>query len=206
MKTPGRGRRSWLMMVTTLALCACAPASVESTATSTPPATVSTSGRPAAPEGFSWKEIPDIKASFLMPEGWHYTEAVKGNTFGFYMTRENFLDGGTFDTGLTVNVIRGDGSTDPVDGARRFVERMLERNEELESWEIGSGGFKGFGCRTRTPAEAENGSRIMHTLAMGNASTGTVYLMWFESREETWPDAWKIGEKVLDQFVLDEGY
>ena len=35
---------------------------------------------PDTPNGFSWKQVPQIKAAFVVPDGWHFLEETKGKT------------------------------------------------------------------------------------------------------------------------------
>ena len=59
---------------------------------------------PPAPKGFAWKRIESVKATFLVPEGWHFKEETKDGTRAFFITKEDIHKNGTFEIGLSVNV------------------------------------------------------------------------------------------------------
>jgi hypothetical protein len=62
--------------------------------------------QPAPPPGFTWQEIPELKAAFLRPTGWFFKREEVNGTLAYYITRESIENGGAFQTGLTVNVFR----------------------------------------------------------------------------------------------------
>ena len=95
---------------------------------------------PAPPTGFSWREVPEIKAAFLMPSGWQFKRQAQGNTLALLITQGDIDKDGRFNTGLTINVLRNakpgtaveyadaftaSSSTTPVMGMSR---RMLTSN------------------------------------------------------------------------------
>jgi hypothetical protein len=43
-----------------------------------------------------------------------------------------------------------------------------------------------------------------HLLAVGNSRTNTLYIVLFESPDASWDDAWKKGEVMLGNFLLDD--
>ena len=45
---------------------------------------------------------------------------------------------------------------------------------------------------------------IEHVLAIGNSRTNTLYFIQFESPEATWDEAWRKGEVMLKDFLLDD--
>jgi len=82
---------------------------------------------------------------------------------------------------------------------------MVKQNDVLEEpFEAGGGKLKGYGCRVRVVSEA--GSLVMQYLVIGNVDTGTLYVMYFESPESGWEQAWAIAEPILTLFVLSDEY
>src|SRR5258708_207703 len=60
---------------------------------------------PKRPAGFSWQEIPELKAAFLKPDGWYFKREDQKGTLAYFITKENIdQNRGQFETGLTVNV------------------------------------------------------------------------------------------------------
>jgi hypothetical protein len=161
---------------------------------------------PEPPDGFTWKRIPEIKASFLMPAGWHFKREKQKGILAYFITAEDFDKVGRFDTGLSLNVRRNLKSTNAVEYAKSFIAQMGKDNEVVRSWETEMGLLHGYGCLTRNAGKAEEPTIMMHTLAIGNAKTNTLYVLWFESLEPEWDKAWTKGERILKLFVLDDEF
>jgi hypothetical protein len=45
---------------------------------------------------------------------------------------------------------------------------------------------------------------VIHTLAVANPKTNTLYLIIFESLEPEWDKAWKIGKPIMDMLALED--
>jgi len=155
---------------------------------------------PTPPEGFSWQEIPELKAAFLKPAGWHFKREEQKGTLAYFITKENIEKTGEFQTGLTVNVFKNRKKS-AVEQARDIVDRIAA-DKHGEKWGKDVGPFREFGCRTKDTDAS--GTIIMQTLSVANPKTNTLYLFIFESPESDWEKAWKIGEKIMDQLALDD--
>src|SRR5438552_2415406 len=59
---------------------------------------------PPAPAGFSWQEVPELKAAFLKPKGWFFKQEKQKGTLAYSITKEDISKGGEFQIGLTLNV------------------------------------------------------------------------------------------------------
>lgn len=159
---------------------------------------------PEAPDGFEWKRIKRAKMAFLVPDGWHFKSVEQGKALAYFITKENIDDVGRFETGLSININRRLEGVDAVAYAREFVAGMIAENTRIDDWTTDSGVLKGFGCLTRNAVEGEDVSIVMHTLAIGNEETNTLYILFFESLAEEWDRAWEIGERMLRMFVIDD--
>lgn len=159
---------------------------------------------PEEPAGFKWKKFEEIKAALLVPDGWYFKQVQQEDTVAYFITKENIDEVGRFDTGLSMNVIRGRDDLNAVLYAEEFIETMAAQNELVREWTTGAGLLKGFGCLTRNAVEGEDVSIMMHTLAIGNEETNTLYILFFESLEEEWDQAWKYGEQILRMFLMDD--
>ena len=157
---------------------------------------------PPAPAGFAWKRMESIKASFLVPDGWFFKEETKDGTRAFFITQEDIDKTGEFQTGLTINVQTLKKDPAP-ERAREFIAGMAITGQVQDAWQTEVGVLKGYGCRTRRVDEGQP-PLIMHSLAIGNSRTNTLYLIFFESPEPTWDAAWKKGEVILEFFLLDD--
>jgi len=157
---------------------------------------------PPAPKGYAWKRIESVKASFLVPEGWHFKEETKDGTRAFFITKEDIDQNGSFETGLSVNVQTL--KKDPAqERAAAFVGEIATSHEVLDFWGTETGVMKGYACRVRR-VSPEHPPLIIDVLAIGNSRTNTLYLIFFESPEASWETAWKQGEPILTTFLLDD--
>jgi hypothetical protein len=160
-----------------------------------------------APAGFTWQALPDIKAAMPLPEGWYYkAEGQKGATT-YYLTREEIGESGEFQTGASLNVVR---KVKAKTGrqAPDYAELLMMRTgfgkgqQQLEKTSSADGPFYKRTVRYReSPPEAE--TRIVYHMALANAKTDTLYLLTFESAEKDWAEAWKLGERMIKDWVLD---
>ena len=157
---------------------------------------------PPAPEGFSWKRVESVKASFLMPDGWHFKQEEQQGTRAFFITLEDIDKAGRFETGLSVNVQKFKRDKAP-ERAAQFILGMMQGHEVLNQWAKEAGVMKIFGCRVRE-TEKDHPPLILHVLALGNERTNTLYLVMFESPESSWDAAWAKGRVMVEKFLLDD--
>ncbi len=159
---------------------------------------------PTAPQGFFWKRIDEIKAAFLMPDGWYFKRETQKNTLAYFITQENIDKQGLLETGLTVNLIRRLTAVSAHTYARQFISKFTSENQVIHTWELGTGVLKGYGCQIKIPASKDRPVIMMHNLAIANIRTNTLYLLMFESPENKWPTAWEKGKVIMDVFALDD--
>ena len=169
-------------------------------------ATLAAQDPPPAPEGFTWKKLDAIKASFLMPNGWHFKAETHGATLAYFLSEESIDAKAEFETGLTLNVfhLRQDKAQERAVGVLAEYAQA-PGNELVEAWEAGTGVVKGVGGRIR---KVEKGypPLMLVVVAIGNSRTNALYVLIFESPESRWKQAWEKGEKMLDLFLLDDEY
>lgn len=155
---------------------------------------------PTPPAGFVWQEIPELKAAFLKPDGWFYKREEQGSTLAYFITKENIDKNGRFQTGLTVNVfhLKKDSA---VERGKDLIQQ-LAATKHVKAWAQDAGPFREFGCLAKDTDSS--GTTVMHTLAVANPKTNTLYLFIFESPESDWDAAWKIGKQIVDMLALDD--
>ena len=156
---------------------------------------------PKPPSGFSWQEIPEIKAAFLKPDGWLYHRDEQKGTLGYFITKEWVGSDGQFQTGLTVNVFRGLRKGSAIEKGKELIDNMASTHHAT-SFSRTSGSFQEFGCDLRDTDAS--GTIFMHALTIANPKTDTLYLFIFESPESEWNSAWKIGEQIMDSLAIDD--
>jgi len=157
---------------------------------------------PAAPSGFSWREVPEIKAAFLVPSGWQFKRHTQGSTLALFVTPEGFDKDGRFNTGLTINVMRNAKPGNAVEYADTFIARLAANKQTSEVWARQFGHLKAYGCRFNTRTDRD--TSIVHTLMVANPKTGTLYLFVFEAPTASWSNAWAKGQKIMEFLAVDD--
>lgn len=164
---------------------------------------------PDPPEGFSWQALPEIKAAFLLPANWHYLAEERDGTKAYFLTKQDIASDGMFTTGLSINVVSNVPKRANVT-AELYAEALAASVAELpgaeiqDSWSRVEGPFHSYGVRYRTP-KPDGSFLIIHQLNVGNAKTGTLYILIFEAPEAEWEEAWSSGEAIMRAFSLDQG-
>ena len=151
------------------------------------------------PSGFTWQEIPELKAAFLKPDGWFFKEETSKGATAYFITKEDISKGGEFSTGLTVNVfhLKQDSA---IDHGKALIENMAAQHHE-KSWSRSQGLFQEFGCQMKDTDAT--GTTVMSALTVANPKTNTLYLFIFESTEANWDEAWKLGKPMMDSLAID---
>lgn len=161
----------------------------------------------APPNGFTWQALPESKAAMPLPTGWYYKSEVQKGGTTYYLTQDEIGETGEFQTGLSLQVVR---KTKAKTGrpAPEYAELLMLRTgfgpaqKQLEKAASIEGVFHRRTVRYRdAPPEAE--PRVVYQLALANAKTDTLYLLTFESPEKDWAEAWKLGEVMVRELVLD---
>jgi len=156
---------------------------------------------PPAPDGFTWQEVPDIKAAVLKPQGWFFKREQQKDTRAYFITNENIDQGGDFKTGLSVNVFRKLKKSKATDQAKSMIANLVDKYH-VEPFERKTGSFYELGCELKDTDES--GTIVMRELAVANEKTNTLYLFIFESPEAEWNAASKVGEQIMDKLALDD--
>lgn len=152
------------------------------------------------PPGFTWQQIPELKASFLRPSNWFLKREEQKGTLAYFITKENIENNGQFQTGLTINVFRLKKESAVERG--KYIIDQLATAKHGDKWAKEVGPFKEFGCLTKDTDSS--GTTVSQTLSVANPKTNTLYLFIFESPERDWDASWKIGKRILDALTIDD--
>lgn len=155
---------------------------------------------PKPPDGFTWQEIPELKAALLKPNGWFFKREEQQGTLAYFLTKENLEQNDRFDTGLTVNVFRLKKDA-AVEKGKALIDNMALQHH-VKAWARVFGPFQEFGCELKDTDAT--GTILMHALTIANPKTNTLYLFIFESPIDSWDEAWKIGSQIMDNLALDD--
>ena len=152
---------------------------------------------PPPPPGFTWEEIPELKAAFLKPNGWFFKQEEQKGTLAYFITKEDIDKSGRFQTGLSVNVFHL--KKDPAVEKGRYIIATAKHGQK---WTREVGPFREFGCLAKDTDST--GIVVMQSLTVANPKTNTLYLFVFESPESEWEDAWKTGKQIMDMLAIDD--
>ena len=165
---------------------------------------------PEAPKGFLWKQLPFIKAQFLMPNDWNFNFVPenKDERYIYYITKENINQKGYYQTGMNIRVIRNvptklKGQL-PSEYSANIVAETAKKVKFTKKWDEQKGIFKESGYIYVDDSDNKN-SITVYRLYISNDKTGTVYILTFEGPTKEWDSLWKnIGEVIFKNFSLDE--
>jgi hypothetical protein len=162
---------------------------------------------PSPPNGYSWVECKDIKGAFLKPSGWFFKQATQGDTIGYFITKENIEALGSFETGLSVNVIPDIPRKKQIQAsnfAAAYIKTAIQNREVFKKpWSTSMGPFEAYGV-VLINHDSKQGDFVTHNLAIANDQTGTLYLLTFESPLNQWNSSWEIAEPMLKMFLIDD--
>jgi hypothetical protein len=153
---------------------------------------------PTPPAGFTWQEIPELKAAFLKPDGWFYKREEQKDTLAYFITKENIDKGGRFQTGLTVNVFHLKKDSAVERGQSIIQQFATAKNVNTFATDVGP--FQEFACLAKDTKSS--GTIVIYAQAVANPKTNTLYLIIFESPESDWDAAWKLGKPMVEMLPL----
>ena len=161
---------------------------------------------PPAPAGYSWQRLVTIKSAVLKPDGWFFKQAKKGQTDGFFITKEDIDQSGVFQTGLTLNCIRDvpkKTGQAPSDYATSMADTAAGKFQLVDRTTSKQGPFRAVRFRY-VDAPAGKESITVYQLLIANDKTGTFFLVIFEAPTSSWSEAWKSGDIILKKLLLDD--
>lgn len=165
---------------------------------------------PLPPSGYRWERFTEIQSAFLCPTNWHRFHKAGNNSHTFVLSRESVREKGSFETGLTVQAIKGIQKykgMPPSVFAINMAQMTLEKKEntKLSTHDLSSGPFKAFGIRYRNAPEVAK-PIVVHQVCIANDKRDTLFIVVLESPESSWEATWRLGEVMLKQFVIDDEY
>lgn len=158
---------------------------------------------PEAPKGFKWANSGPGESNFLIPKKWFLKIEKLDGTFALFITKEKIEDGKEFKTGFSLNAINRiskKAKVLPSKYAERFISYIVTKmNKEIiqKPWKRKNKMFTSYGMQYK------DNVKTMHYLLIANDSTDTLFITWFESPPDEWDDAWKIGNTILNNLLLD---
>jgi hypothetical protein len=164
------------------------------------------------PQDFSWQEAPSLRARFPIPDGWYFKEEARGNTRACFITREPIDHKGVFVVGLTVNSIlnvREATGYSPSAFAKAFMTTQREMSPLSDIDALRDSPLviyrRDFQAVTVAGVAVKDPPRI-YAEATGNDSTGTAYILLFESPLSMWKQNEQIGRVIIENRILDKSF
>ncbi|OWY71629.1 hypothetical protein B7486_08070 [cyanobacterium TDX16] len=183
---------------------------LENPATSQPADTQPAEERPSPPTGFKWHEIREIKAAFLMPNGWHHDKLSGKGTTAYRISKEDARGGNGFLTGITVNVVLHCKDKSNIKPSLYAVHHLKEYKEgarvlkEMELDKIGKLTRIQMQVVKRIESADPKIEFRIHVVAIANDETDTLYIITFGAPKADWKTAWKKGKRMVGMFILDD--
>ena len=161
---------------------------------------------PPASAGYSWQRLTPIKSALLKPDDWFFKQSKKGQTDGFFITKEDIDKSGAFQTGLTLNCVRDvlkKSGRSPSIYAASLADSAAAKHQLIERSSSQQGPFRAVKFRY-VDAPTGKESTTVHQVLIANDKTGTLFMAIFEAPTKNWVEAWKIGEVMLKKMLLDD--
>ncbi len=165
---------------------------------------------PAAPEGLTWALYKN--AVFLRPEKWYENEKSGsiGNipTAAWAASPEAFSAGKPFETGITIQILRGPRKMreiEPAKMAMAYIKPFFDshKREDILNFEQSKAGnidLTSFRFRDAAPGLKPV---IVHKLLLADNTRDTVHIFTFESPVDTWEANWaKVGAPFIQRAVV----
>jgi len=156
----------------------------------------------AAPEGYAWQSLDNVKAFVLVPDDWFFHAEQKGNTYAYFITKEDYTKdpNGMFVTGFSINVFTNMGNNNALEYANKFAEQMQKDNEVIFIKDHEFSNFKGKILRIK------NKEQYIQYMIVANTKTNKLYLTYFESSITRWEKNEEFGKTIMDKLALDPEY
>jgi hypothetical protein len=159
---------------------------------------------PPAPPGYEWGNCKNMKAQFLVPNGWNLFEEGQGAAPACFISKEKIAPGKEFETGLSVNLVTVKAGTSPSEAAQRFLNKQAGRGELLERSSSHQGALDVLRAEQIVKEPDWPALRLRHVI-VASAPTARIYVLLFETREELWARYLPVIEPVLRSLRFEEG-
>ena len=153
----------------------------------------------APPEGFTWKEMKEIRAWILQPDGWYFRLKLPAHPF-FDFSAVPFADPYGVDKGLAMHAMIPTG--EPADErAASWIANCALKYKVLRGWtrkDVPAGPFTTYGLVCVMLSEDTTGVEcICEFVLVANRVTNTVYQCWLVAPTAEWKDVEATGETML---------
>jgi hypothetical protein len=152
--------------------------------------------------------LPAIKATMLVPEGWHIKEQSEDGVTVYQITREKAeAEGDIFSAGLILSVttkVPDRASMKPSEYANDLLTSEHEEGDGAKLVKTEEGPLRCL--RLDYTIESDQGNIKVVNLAKANDNTGTLYFATWQSPETEEPKLKELRESVLSSIKLDPSF
>lgn len=148
------------------------------------------------------RDLPSVKASIELPEGWQVKEESEDGVAVFQVSREE-PGGGASTAGFTLTVTTKIPERANMK-ASEYAKDLLGSSELDHVKETEEEPWKCFS--TEYAIEGDGGNVEVVNLAKANDQTGTLYFLSWQSREAEDVELGPLREKIFSSLKLDPGF
>ncbi len=185
---------------------------------------------PELPQGFAWKDMAFCRGTIPMPQDWHFRQDPMGPlTRIFFITREAITGPplvltpgalfvpedtrGFFQTGLTIYVHRDAVQAfkaKPSELVNQFAREFDLHIPESDPTISQEGNLLVvrifFRSREKSPLGISSPPTKLYIETSGNDSTGTFYMMTFETPSDKWSNDQEIARVMIENRVFAQDF
>jgi len=166
---------------------------------------------PDPPKGYSWQKLSEIKAFFLLPDGWffrHDHDNRYPDIEAYFISLEEIKeDADTYLTGISIQVNKREYNDDTLAlpaYAKQYLSAFAQKSKFIRGWELPPlGAFRGFGVEVTKKFPNGTDLHMVH-LAFGSIKTNTFYTVLFETPEQYWKDDQTLAKTILGGYLVDD--
>lgn len=158
---------------------------------------------PAAPAGFTWSRLAEIRADLLVPTGWKLSRQKKGDSETYHLAgpKAGAGAGAAFDINWVPEVTKKTAMS-PSKYAAGLVSAASDSHKLLDKKSSSTGVFATASFRYADSGKGRDGMMVSYEF-LANDRTGSLYIVAFEAPAATWADAWAIGKVLFENLRLD---
>ena len=161
---------------------------------------------PAAPDGFTWARLAEIRADLLKPKGWNLTRKRKGDSETYRMTGPK--SGAGAGSALDINWVGdvpGKAKMKPTQYVATLISAAGNSHKLLERSSGTLGSLATASFRYQDSGSGRDSVMVRYQF-FANDQTGSLYIAAFEARAQEWTNSWNTGRVLMENFRVDPSF
>lgn len=161
---------------------------------------------PAAPAGFAWTRLKEIRADILKPSGWALSHQRKGGseTYKLAAPKSGNSAGAVLDINW-VSDVPGKAAMPPTRYVATLVAAAADNHKLMERSSGTRDAFATASFRFQDSGPGRDGIMVQYQF-FANDRTGSLCITAFEAPTRIWTNAWATGRILTEQLRLDPGF